>query len=188
VAQPLAALLVGEGLRDAASRTLPWLALGGVAAGFNLYYLSEAFQLTRRTGLRAATMIAPGVVQLALTLLWASTFGAIGAAMAAAAGAITGSILLALIGRRLIVLPISWPVLAKVGAATALMGAAVIATPAYGGLAGLVLKVSVGAGAYLAAAIALNLLGVRVRAAAALRSLNSFAQTAFMERLNVRRT
>ncbi|QGZ94782.1 lipopolysaccharide biosynthesis protein [Terricaulis silvestris] len=189
VAQPLSALLVGDGLCDTAARTLPWLALGGVAAGFNLYYLSEAFQLTRRTGLRAAVMVAPGVVQLVLTLLWTSTFGAIGAAMAAAAGAITGTILLALIGRRLIALPMSWRLLAKVSAATALMSAAVIATPAYPGLFGLVVKVSVGAAAYLAAAIALNILGVRVRAAAALRNTSrAFAQTAFMERVNVRRT
>jgi O-antigen/teichoic acid export membrane protein len=155
-----------------------------VAAGFNLYYLSEAFQLTRRTGLRAAIMIAPGVVQLALALLWTSTFGAIGAAMAAAAGAIIGTILLALIGRRLIALPMSWPLLAKVGVATAIMSAAVVATPTSADLLGLVAKVSVGAIAYLAAAIALNILGVRVRAAAALRS---FAQTTLMERLNDRR-
>jgi hypothetical protein len=85
----------------------------------------------------------------------------------------------------LIALPMSWPLLSKVSVATALMSAAVIATPAYAGLLGLLAKVSVGAAAYLAAAIALNILGVRVRAAAALRA---FAQTTFMERLNVRRT
>ena len=47
--------------------------------------------------------------------------------------------------RRLIALPISWPLLVKVGAASALMSAAVILTPTYAGLLGLAAKVGVGA-------------------------------------------
>lgn len=188
VAQPLAALLVGEGLRDAAARTLPWLALYGVVAGFNLYYWSEAFQLTRRTGLRAAIMLAPGIVQPALTLLWTGPYGATGAAMAAVAGAIVGGALLALIGRKLIALPVSLPLVAKICAATAVMSAAVIATPVFAGFIGLVIKVAVGAAFYLAAAIALDILGVRARSAAALHRIATHTQIAFMERLNVRRS
>src|SRR5690606_11641449 len=83
VAPEVARLFIGEGLREAAAGVLPWLALAGLISGFNVYYLSEAFQLTRRTGLRALIMAAPGLVQLALTLALARAHGAAGAAMAA---------------------------------------------------------------------------------------------------------
>jgi hypothetical protein len=64
------------------------------------------------------------------------------------------------------------------------MSAAVIATPAYAGFFGLFITVSVGAAAYLAAVVALDILGMRTRVATTFRDL---AQSAFMERLNVRR-
>jgi len=185
VAQPLSGLFIGEGLRAEAAHVLPWLAIAGVFAGFNLYYWSEAFQLTRRTGLRAAVMIAPGIVQLALTLALTPTFGATGAAIAAAGGAACGSVGLTLVGRRLIALPISWTLLAQVGAATAVMAGAVIVTPALTGMTGLALKVLVGGVAYAAAALALDILGVRSRALSALRA-SSFSLSQ-MGRLNVRR-
>lgn len=186
VAQPLASLFVGEGLRDEAARVLPWLAIAGVFGGFNLYYWSEAFQLTRRTGLRAAVMIAPGIVQLALTLALTPSHGAIGAAMAAAGGAAFGSIGLALVGRRLIALPVSWPLLAQVCAATALMAGAVSATPLLPGVIGLALKVLAGGIAYAIVAFALDILGVRTRALSALGAFS--LPLSLMGRLNVRRS
>jgi O-antigen/teichoic acid export membrane protein len=186
VAQPLAGLFVGEGLRDEAARVLPWLALAGIAAGFNLYYWSEAFQLTRRTGLRAAVMIAPGVVQLALTLALAPSLGAMGAAVAAAGGAACGSVVLAVVGRRLLALPVSWALLGQVSAATAVMAGAVIAAPALPGVLGLALKVLVGVAAYAAAALALDILGIRSRAANALRATS--LSLSLMGRVHVRRS
>jgi O-antigen/teichoic acid export membrane protein len=191
VAEPLAALLVGEGLRAQAAQTLPWLAVAGLAAGFNLYYLSEAFQLTRRTGLRAAVMLAPGAVQLVLTLLLAPRLGAAGAAMAAAAGAVCGALLLGAVGRRLIALPISVALITRVGIATAVMAAMVIATPMFEGLAGLALKAAVGAVAYFAAALALDIFGLRGRASALLQAagarVRALIHLLFTDRLHARR-
>jgi O-antigen/teichoic acid export membrane protein len=182
VAAPISELFIGEGLRAATTHLLPWLALATLISGFNLYYLSEAFQLTRRTGLRALIMIAPGVVQLALTLTLAREHGAAGAAMAAAAGAACGAVLLASVGRRLIALPIAAGELARIAIATAAMAAAVTALGASSGFVGLVAKVSVGALVYAAAAFALDICGVRARAATLLSRL----QPLLMERSNAR--
>jgi O-antigen/teichoic acid export membrane protein len=103
--EPLAALVVGEELRVQAAMALPWLAVAGLFSGFTLYYWSEAYQLTHRSGRRALLMLAPGAVQLALTFLLARDHGAVGAALAAAGGAVVGCVVLAVAGRRLFAMP-----------------------------------------------------------------------------------
>lgn len=168
VAEPLAAFVVGEALSAAAAAALPWLALAGLFAGFNLYYWSEAFQLTKRTGERALIMLAPGAVQVALTLLLASAYGAAGAAAAALVGALSGTVLLAWLGRRRFPLPIVWSQLVRVGLACALMTGAVLAAPAAEDAFTLALTIAYAAGAYVIAAIALDVAGLRSHGARAL--------------------
>ncbi len=169
VAAPLSALLVGESLSGETARALPWLALAGLASGFSLYYLSEAFQLTRRTGLRALLMLAPASVQLCLTALLAGPLGATGAAVAAAAGASAGAIVLWLFGRKLVSLPLPLDELARIGAATALMAGAVSVLPPQ-----LPLQVVVGVAAYALAAIGLNVAGLGAHTLAVARSRSHF--------------
>jgi len=173
VAEPLSSLLIGVGLSADAANTLPWLACAGVFAGFNLYYWSEAFQLTRRTGVRALVMLAPGIIQIALTLALAPRLGAAGAAMAAAAGALSGTLLLALIGRRLFALPLPGPHLAQVAAATTAMAAVIIILPDFDGALDLVVPIVVGAATYAICAAALDIFGLRRRAASLLVQLNT---------------
>lgn len=156
VAAPLSALLVGEALSAEAARALPWLAVAALASGFNLYYLSEAFQLTRRTGVRALVMLIPGAVQLTLTATLSATHGATGAAIAAAAGAGIGSLVLILAGRGLLTLPLPLAALARAAAATAIMAIALVVTP--GDLA---LQVTIGVATYALAAFALNVADIR---------------------------
>ncbi|MGE0742752.1 MAG: glycosyltransferase [Hyphomonadaceae bacterium] len=163
VAQPLADIMVGQALRAETVQALPWLAVAGLFSGFTLYYWSEAFQLTRRTGLRAALIAAPGVFQILLTLWFAPTQGAVGAAMAAAISACIGFVLLGWVGRNLIALPMPMGALARIGAATLAMAVAVLAMP---DALGLVAKVTAGGAAYALAAIALDIFGLRVRASA----------------------
>jgi O-antigen/teichoic acid export membrane protein len=171
LAAPVSALLVGQALSAEAARALPWLALAGLFSGFNLYYLSEAFQLTRRTGLRVLVMLAPGAVQLMLTLLLAPQHGAAGAGMAAAAGAGIGAALLAFVGRRLIALPLPAGVLARVGGATAVMAAALIAVPG-GAIAQLPLQIAVGVVVYTCAAFVFDVAGVRTLTALRTRAVS----------------
>lgn len=182
VAQPLATLMVGYALRVETAQVMPWLVLAGVFAGFNLYYWSEAFQLTRRTGQRAIIMILPGIVQIALTVLLTPHHGATGAAMAAAAGAATGSVMLAIVGQRLVALPLPLGQIARIGVAAALMAATVLALPPSNTIVGLALTVTAGAAAYAFAAIALDILGVRARAAALTQAAVSRVQLLIAER------
>jgi O-antigen/teichoic acid export membrane protein len=179
VADPLAALLVGEGLRAEAAAVLPWMAFAALITGFNLYYWSEAFQLTRRTALRAALTLGPGATQLTLTLLLTASLGAVGAAIAALAGALVGAVLLSVVGRRLIALPVDLSTLARAGLATSAMAASVLAVPADQFVA----RVLIGLGAYIAAAIALDILGARMRALALLQAVSRLL---FTERLHAR--
>lgn len=170
LAQPIATLMVGEALRAETAAALPWLALAGLMSGFSLYYWSEAFQLTRRTGQRAVLMLVPGAVQLGLTAWLASSHGAVGAAIGAGVGAAIGAVLLALAGRRLLPLPLPAGELARIGAATALMAAVVIAFPGAHTTIGLFQSAALGAAIYAAAAIALNVMGARDLALAAART------------------
>jgi len=157
VAAPLSALLVGDVLSAQAARALPWLALAGIASGLNLYYLSEAFQLTRRTGLRAFVMLGPGAVQLALTAMLAVTYGATGAAMAAAAGAGVGSVMLFVVGRRLLPLPLPLGDIVRIAVAATVMAISLIASAN----ADLLVRIVIGASSYALAAFALDVGGIR---------------------------
>lgn len=173
LAAPLSAVLVGESLSDQTARALPWLAMAGLAAGLNLYYFSEAFQLTRRTGLRALVMLAPGAVQLTLTAVLAGDFGAVGAGIAACAGAGAGVILLAAVGRQLLPLPLPLVELARIVAATAIMGVAMTLAPSNDSV-GLPLVIVVGSISYAVAALGLDVAGIRsMLAAHLLRHTNS---------------
>lgn len=185
LSQPIATLMVGEALRAETAAALPWLAIAGLMSGFGLYYWSEAFQLTRRTGQRAVLMLAPGAVQLGLTAWLSATHGAVGAAVGAAAGASIGAVLLALVGRRLMPLPLPLGELARIALATAAMTAAVIAFPGAHTTLGLFQSCALGAALYGVGAVALNVLGARdlalSAARAATRRLQPVSSTAHVD-------
>lgn len=170
VADPLAALMIGESVRAEAAHILPWLALAGLFSGFTLYYWSEAFQLMHRTGLRALLMLAPGAVQISATFVLTPVYGALGAAMAAACGAIIGCCFLAVVGRGLIALPVNTGALARALIATAFMAAGLMALPPSAGLA---VEIAVGGALYVSAGLALNLLSARTRLSAVFQTVGA---------------
>lgn len=169
MAEPLAAFMIGAELQVEAGRVLPWLAVAALCSGFAVYYWSEAFQLAHRRGQRAAFMLIPGAAQLALTLLLARSHGAVGAAMAAAAGAALGCIVLAWAGRSLMPLPAA--ALARTLAASAFMALCLALAPAPAGAAGLVLYAAAATAFYALGAVVFGVLDARARAAVALRAL-----------------
>ncbi len=179
LAKPLAALLIGPALSAEAAAAMPWLALAALCSGFALHYWSEAFQIAHRTGQRALLMLAPGAVQLALTLALAARFGAVGSAVASAAGAALAVFLLAVRGRLLFPLPAPLGVLIRISAATSVMAIVLVSLSAADGPASLALQMAIGGAAYGLAIVALNVLGVRDRltalAGALLRSVRSAA-------------
>jgi O-antigen/teichoic acid export membrane protein len=155
-AKPLSEAMVGEGLRDQVAALAPWLAAAALAQGFLTYYFSEAFQLARRTGLRAALMAAPALTTVALTALLLPRFGLTGAAIATLCATCLGMALLAVIGRRFVRLAPPLDQSLKVLAATGAMIPFVTLAPALGGWAECFIKALIGATAYALALLALN--------------------------------
>lgn len=172
VARPFAHLMIGEGLREEAIALIPWLAFAGVGVGLTTHYFSDAFQLARRTGLRAVLMLAPAAATIALTALLVPIYGVVGAAVAAAIAAWTGALVLAAVGRRWLPLPIPWVDAGKVLLAVAAMAAIIRLTPAWGGVQELALKAFVGGAIYGLCALALDIAGARVGAATVWRRLS----------------
>jgi O-antigen/teichoic acid export membrane protein len=165
VAEPLAQTMIGPELAPQAAALVPYLAASGLFAGFSTYYFSEAFQLTRRTGLRALVMVAPAIATLALVGPLASQFGLLAAAAAAAGATALGTLLLAVVGARLLPLPLALNDLARASLAAGAMIPVVLALPALGGWPELFLKAGVGALVYAVAGLALNVAGARTIAA-----------------------
>jgi O-antigen/teichoic acid export membrane protein len=164
VAQPFAEVMIGEDMRTQAAQIIPWIALSGLINGFVLHYVSEAFQLSRRTGLRAALMVVPAIANMALNIVLLPWIGLMGAVYATVACYALALLLLAVVSRRLA--PLAWPWMdfLRIAGACAAMAIAVRLMPALGGVAELSLKACVGAVVYVLAALAFNAAGARAAA------------------------
>lgn len=172
LAEPLATLMIGEGLAQEAGRALPWLAFSALIGGFCHHYLAEAFQLTHRTLLHALLMIVPGVGQVALTFVLAPHYGAVGAAAAGLIASLVAAAILIGFGRRLLALPVPIGVLARIGLACAAMTAVVMMPPAPD-LVSLAGNVVAGVMTYGATIFLLDLGGIRGRISAISQTLAS---------------
>ena len=162
VAQPLSEVMIGEDMRAQAAAIMPWIALSGLMSGFVMYYLSEAFALSRRTDLRAWLMAIPAVVNLGLNAVLLPWIGLMGAVCATVACYALALVLLGVVGRKLAPLAWPWADFAKVAGACAAMAIVVNFMPAVGGLAELMMKAIVGAAAYVMAALVLDAAGARM--------------------------
>jgi O-antigen/teichoic acid export membrane protein len=109
--------------------------------------------------------VVPAIANLALCLWLIPRFGLAGAVWATATSYATGLAASVVLGRRALRLPFPFAEIARVALATAGMGLVVHALPAVGGVAELALKAAVGALAYGAFALALDVGGLRARAA-----------------------
>lgn len=161
VARPLAEVLIGEALRQAAAGVTPWIALSALLYGLTAYYFGQAFTLARKTRRLLAAMAIPAGLNVVLNLALVPRFGLMGAAWATVASFAIGLMATQLIGRRVMPLPIPWDSLIRCGVATAAMALVVWRLPAFGGMAELALDAGVGGMVYAAVALTLNAAGVR---------------------------
>lgn len=162
VAEPLAAVMVGEDYRERATPIIPWIAAAAALSGFMTYYLREAFTLTQRTGLFALALSVPAILNVLLNLWWIPAYGLMGAVASTVVAYMAGVLVVWVGGRRLIALPMPWGTLGKACFACAVMAVAVWLTPSWGGAFGaLMLKAGVGAIVYAGLGLALNLAGCR---------------------------
>jgi O-antigen/teichoic acid export membrane protein len=161
VAQPLSEVMIGEAMREPASHILPWIAVSGLLAGIGTLYFSEAFQLSRRTDLRAMLAAIPALANVGLNIILLPRIGLMGAVYSTLAAYALALVLYAVVGRRFAKLALPWGDTLRIGMACAVMALGVIALPAVGGLPELLLKAGTGAGLYALAALALDAGGVR---------------------------
>ncbi|HYE42756.1 MAG TPA: polysaccharide biosynthesis C-terminal domain-containing protein, partial [Caulobacteraceae bacterium] len=173
VARPLAEVMVGEGLREAAATVTPWIALAALFSGLTTHYLLQAFTLGRRTKLLLAASCAPVIANIALNIVLIPRFGLIGAAWATASTYGLAALAYWLLGRRAIALPLPAATLLKGLTATGVMALAVLAVPAVGGLVELAAKATAGGIVYAAAALALDVAGVRAPASRILKAVHA---------------
>lgn len=161
VAQPLSEVMIGEDMRAQAASIMPWIALSGLINGFVLHYVSEAYQLSHRTDLRAWLMAIPAVANVTLNAILLPWIGLMGAVYATVTCYALALLLLAGVARRLA--PLSWPWrdFMKVAGACSAMAIAVRMMPATGGMGELLFKASVGATIYVLAALVFDAAGAR---------------------------
>lgn len=164
VAVPLATVMTGPAFREQAATIIPWIALAGLMNGIMTYYLHEAFTLSKRTGMMAAVMAFPAVLNIALNIILLPRFGLQGAVIATVVAYFFGMVLSAIIGRRYFPLPLPYNAAAKTLVACAVMGGGILVFPWPANWPALVLlfaQAGLGAALYGLAAFALNLANCR---------------------------
>ncbi len=154
----IAATLVGPRYVAGVAALTPWLAAAGFFAAVRAQGLDHVFQLAHRPGRLACVTAVAATIAVGLTVLLVPHFGPQGAAMASCAAALASCGLALAWGQRIWPVPPPLGTAARVVTACVVMAVAVRAAP--GGLAGQVLA---GAVSYLAAAVTLDVLGVRGR-------------------------
>jgi O-antigen/teichoic acid export membrane protein len=161
VARPLAEAMIGEAVRAQAMEIIPLIAFAGLLNGLLIHYFSEAFQLAKKTGQRAALMLVPAGLNVGLNFWLLPQFGLMGAVYATVASYIVGIVLLALVGRRYVRLPLPPLELLKVALACAAMWPVILVLPDWGSWPELFAKVVSGGAIYISVALALNAGGAR---------------------------
>ena len=156
VAKPLIGILVGEALREQAAAVTPVIAVAAFFAGLHTHYFGQAFTLGRRTGLLVLVVAAPAVLSIGLNTLLVPRFGLIGAAWATMVSYALGAVLSAVMGRRILRLPVPWTALARAGLASGVMAAVILALPSPGGWLELLSKAGAGAVIYGGLMLALD--------------------------------
>lgn len=156
VAQPLAEAMISQDLRVQAAEIIPWIAFAGLLNGLLIHYVSESFQLVRRTDQRALLMIIPAVSNIALNIVLLPSIGVMGAVYATVGSYALGVVLLGAVGRRHVVLPLPLAEIAKTVIAALAMWPVVALLPDWGSWPELFLKAGAGAVTYAFVALVLN--------------------------------
>jgi len=169
VGPDLTALLVGPQLSGGAAAVMPWVAIAMFLGVFKAYYFDLAFQLSKWTMgsliVAAVTLLVTGIANLLLI----PSLGAVGAAQASLMGFAMATCVSVLLGRmHAMPMPFPWRDALKIGCATLIMILSTVAIPAQPTIAGLTIRVCVGAMTYfgimmLVDACGLHRLAVEVR-------------------------
>lgn len=170
-------ILLGEEYQEAARLLLPAAASASLVMCIRTFYLDQAIQLGKRTGLQVVTSASIVASFLATAFITIPRLGLMGACFALLSSQLVGAILSWLLGRRHFALPFPGSTLLRVLVATSSMVASIQAlrlTSWAGGEDALALSllVLVGAVVYGASVLAMNVLNLRTYAARIIFSRN----------------
>lgn len=156
----IATTLVGSKFMSGVGPLMPWMAMSSFFGSLVTCHFDQAFQLGKRPHLKVWLAALYGMTVIGLSLRLIPGQGAIGVALALAAGSLVSCVSTMIVGRR--VYPIPFPVAGafRVGLCSIAMALVVIQCPD-SGWAGLALRSGLGAAAYALAALAINLLDSR---------------------------
>jgi len=161
VAEPLAEAVIAPDLSMQAASIIPFIAFSGLLNGLLIHYVSESFQLVRKTEQRALLMIFPVVLNIALNLVFLPKLGLMGAVYATLISYGFAVLLLGYFGRRLLVLPVPLLEIARTGFAALCMWPMIKLMPDLAPWPELLLKVIAGGSVYILVAVLLDAGGTR---------------------------
>lgn len=156
VADPLAQATIDEELSAQAAQIIPFIAFSGLLNGVLIHYVSESFQLVRKTQQRALLMIVPVLVNIVLNVILLPELGVMGAVYATVISYALAVALLGVYGRKLLALPVPLGDVARVLVAALCMWPVIAHLPDLGGWSELFLKVFAGGAIYSLVALLLN--------------------------------
>ena len=177
-APSIATTLVGAHYVATVAALTPWMAAGALFAGFRAHYVDHAFQLGRHPQGQIWVTAGAVVVTVALNFLLIPRFGPLGAAIAVAVGAASSTLHAMWASRAAYPLPLPGRAACRIALACIAMAGGVCLIPG-AGPGTLFVQVMVGGLVYAAAALALDVIGLRAPTLAFLaKSLRRKAQAA----------
>jgi O-antigen/teichoic acid export membrane protein len=161
-AKGIAITLVGSQYADAVSTLTPWMAASAFFTSIRACYFDQAFQLGHRPFLLIRVLGAAAVISIGLAYWLIPRMGPEGAAIAITISAAAGCILARIEGTAAFPLPLPIAAAGKILLACGVMALAVLSVKGNTQIH-FVIQVVVGAFAYSASLVALNLFGLRER-------------------------
>jgi O-antigen/teichoic acid export membrane protein len=161
VAPGLARLCVSPEYVAPVTSLIAWMAIGALILAFRANYVDHGFHFGNSTTRLTVMMAAMSATNLAGDLVLIPRFGAVGAVYATIIAGSVGMVLGILLARSFIKLPFPKAEIAKIFAATAIMGLFLWPLRDRTGILVLVIQVAGGAAVFGAAALAFDLMHVR---------------------------
>jgi O-antigen/teichoic acid export membrane protein len=162
-------VLLAPAFRVTAFTLTPWMAAASFFTIIRSNFFDHAFLLGNRPRGLVTSMVLAAVCSLALSIILIPRIGSQGAAIALTAAGLVSCIYSAVAGRRIFPLPLPLDTVARVMVCCVVMTCAVLLIPSRT-VFDFILQAFTGAFAYVVAAVAFNLYGLRTRATSFLSS------------------
>ncbi|MBG7132969.1 polysaccharide biosynthesis protein [Pseudomonas aeruginosa] len=162
VAPEISGSIMGEEFREGALKIIPLISLSAFLGALKSFYFDYSFQLASATRVQVVTVAVSAVVDVVFNLILIPEFGIVGAAVSSVMAFSSAILISIFLGRRVFPMPaLPGKDAMKIALSVLLMAVSVASFSLESAFFGLVVKVDLGGGVYLAAMIALDVSGMR---------------------------